>query len=141
MRKPSSVRTVYLYLFALVGLAVLVIGGVRFIDMGLKAFVFTQAEEEQRFFSPQPPMPYPLEVVENLQDEEGLSEEQKAAIQRWLADYENWKEKSSNFDYLTARRHRDASLNLALILVGFPLYFFHWRIIKRELKKEEARIA
>ena len=141
MRKPSSVRTVYLYLFALVGLALLVVGGVRFIDMGLKAFVFTQAEEDQRFFPPQLPMPYPLEVVENLQNEEGLSEAEKAAIQRWLADYEIWKEKSSNFDYLTVRRHRDASLNLALILVGFPLYFFHWRMIKRELKKEEASLA
>ena len=141
MRKPSSVRTVYLYLFALVGLALVVVGGVRFIDMGLKAFVFTQAEEDQRFFPSQPPMPYPLEVVENLQNEEGLSEAEKAAIQRWLADYEIWKEKSSSYDYLTVRRHRDASLNLALILVGFPLYFFHWRMIKRELKKEEASLA
>ncbi len=109
--------------------------------MGLKVFVFTQAEEEQRLFPPHPPMPYQLEVVENLQDEEGLSEEEKAAIQQWLADYESWKEESPNFDYLTARRHRDASMNLALILVGFPLYFFHWRIIKRELKKEEAPLA
>jgi len=141
MRKPSSVRTVYLYLFALVGLALVVVGGVRFIDMGLKAFVFTQAEEDQRFFPSQPPMPYPLEVVENLQNGEGLSEAEKAAIQRWLADYEIWKEKSSSYDYLTVRRHRDASLNLALILVGFPLYFFHWRMIKRELKKEEASLA
>jgi len=35
--------------------------------MGLKAFVFTQAEEEERLFPPQPPMPYQLEVVGNLQ--------------------------------------------------------------------------
>jgi len=141
MGKRSSVRTVYLYLFALVGVWQCVIGGVHFIDMGLKAFVFTQAEEEQRLFPPQPPMPYQREVVDNLQNEEGLSEEERAAIQQSLADYESWKEKSSNFDYLTARRHRDASMNLALILVGFPLYFFHWRIIKRELKKEEAPLA
>jgi len=138
MEKRTSIRTVYLYLFALVGLALVVVGGVRFIDMGLKAFVFTQAEEDQRFFSPPLPMPYQLERVGNLQNEEGLSEEEKAAIQQWLADYESWKEKSSNFDYLTSRRHRDASMNLAFILVGLPLYFFHWRIIRRELKKQEA---
>ena len=138
MEKRTSIRTVYLYLFALVGLALVVVGGVRFIDMGLKAFVFTQAEEEQRFFSPPPPIPYQFEKVGNLQNEEGLSEEEKAAIQQWLVDYESWQEKSSNFDYLTSRRHRDASMNLALMLVGFPLYFFHWRIIRRELKKQEA---
>ena len=34
------IRTIYLYLFALLGLALLTIGGVRFVDMGLKAFVF-----------------------------------------------------------------------------------------------------
>ena len=138
MEKRTSIRTGYLYLFALVGLALVVIGGVRFIDMGLKAFVFTQAEEEQRFFPAQPPMPYQLEMVERFQNEEGLSEEEKAAIQQWLADYESWQEKSSNFDYLTSSRHRNASMNLALMLVGFPLYFFHWRIIRRELKKQEA---
>ena len=40
----SLVRTIYLYLFALVGLALLTIGAVRFVAMGLKAFVFTKAD-------------------------------------------------------------------------------------------------
>jgi len=135
----SLVRTIYLYLFALVGLALLTIGAVRFVDMGLKAFVFTKAEDMQRLYQKMlPVMPYPPERIEKLQEGEGeLSEEETAAIKRWLADYEDWKERSSQTDPVTAQRHRDASTNLAMILVGLPLYLFHWRIISRETKSEE----
>ncbi len=129
------VRTIYLYLFALVGLALLTIGAVRFVDMGLKAFVFTKAEDMQRLYQG-PSMPYPP-GVEKLQEEEGLSEEEKATIKQWLADYEDWKERISEIDPVTAQRHRNASTILAMILVGLPLYLFHWRIIKRETKGEE----
>ena len=140
MKKHSLVRTIYLYLFALLGLVLLTIGGVRFLDMGLKAFVFTKAEEEQRLIHKQPSyIPYPVQRIEELQDEEELSEEEKATIKQWLADYKDWKETISKIDPVATRRHRDASLNLALILIGLPLYFYHWGIIKKELKKQEKK--
>jgi len=44
----NIIRTIYLYIFALLGLVLVIIGGVRFVDMGLKAFVFTKAEEEDK---------------------------------------------------------------------------------------------
>ena len=139
MNHYPLIRTIYLYLFTLVGLALLIIGGVRFVDMGLKAFVFTKAEEEQKLIHLQPPMFYQIEIekIEKLQDEEELSAEEKASIKQWLADYKDWKERRSKIDPVTARRHRDASLNLALILIGLPLYFYHWRIIKRETKNKK----
>lgn len=59
------IRTIYLYLFALLGLVLLTIGGVRFVDMGLKAFVFTKAEEEVRLIYDQvPPIPYSVPEIE-----------------------------------------------------------------------------
>jgi len=130
------VRTIYLYLFALVGLALLTIGAVRFVDMGLKTFVFTKAEELQRLYQG-PSMPYPPARIEKLQEEEGLSEEEKATIRQWLVDYKGWGERRSKIDPVAAQRHRDASTNFAMILVGLPLYLFHWRIIRRETKSEE----
>jgi len=139
MEKHSLVRTIYLYLFALLGLVLLIIGGVRFVDMGLKAFIFTKAEEEQRIIYKQPSFaPYPVKRIEDIQGGEELSEEEKVTIKQWLADYENWQERSSKIDPVTARRHRDASLNLSLILIGLPLYLYHWRIIKRETKNKET---
>lgn len=136
-KQHSLVRTIYLYIFALLGLMILIIGGVRFVDMGLKAFIFTKAEEEQRLMYRQPPLLYSIEKVEELQDEEGLSEEEKTAIKQWLADYKDWQEGSSKVNNLDSRRQRDASSNLAMILVGLPLYLYHWGIIKREVRRQE----
>jgi hypothetical protein len=86
MEKHSLIRTIYLYLFSLVGLTLLIIGSVRFVDMGLKAFVFTKAEEEQSLYSRQPaPMPIErIKEVEDLKDNQELSEEEKILIKEWL---------------------------------------------------------
>ncbi len=137
-KSRSLIRTIYLYLFALVGLALLTAGAVRFVDMGLRALVFTKADEMQRLYQMMPPvMPYSLERIEELQEGEGLSEEERAAIKRWLADYKDWEERRSKIDPVIASRHRDASVNLAMILVGLPLYLYHWRIIGRETRSKE----
>lgn len=139
-KSRSLIRTIYLYLFALVGLALLTTGAVRFVDMGLRALVFTKADEMQRLYQAMPPvMPYPPERIEAIQEGEDLSEEEKAAIKRWLADYKDWEERRSKIDPVIASRHRDASVNLAMILVGLPLYLYHWRIIGRETRGKEQR--
>ena len=137
--KPHSLtRTIYLYLFALVGLALLTTGAVRFVDMGLKTLIFTKADELQRLYQGMPPMiPYSLEQIEKLQENEALSGEERAALKRWLASYKDWEERRSKIDPVIASRHRDASINLAMILVGLPLYLYHWRIIGRETRSKE----
>ena len=147
MKKNSLVRTIYLYLFALLGLVLSTIGSVRFLDMGLKAFIFTKAEEEQRLYNKQPPFsPVPIERIAKTKtqgekiepkDEIKLSAEEKTQIDQWITEYNNWQETRSKIDPITSRRHRDASLNLAMILIGLPLYLYHWGIIKRETKNQK----
>lgn len=145
MGRYPLIRTIYLYLFALLGLALLTIGGVRFVDMALKAFVFTQAEEEQRIYQKQPPfLPMGVEKIAEIEEgkaklkegEIALTESEKAVLGQWIRDYNNWQARSRQFDPVTSRRHRDASMNLALILIGLPLYLYHWSVIKREIKKD-----
>jgi hypothetical protein len=111
-----------------------VIGSIGFLNMGLKAFVFTKADEEMRVNYAQP-IVYPIEKIEKLQSNETLSTDEKQQIEQMLKDYKDWKDRTEKVDYVTSQRHEDASLNLALILIGLPLYFFHWRIIKRETNK------
>ena len=142
MKRYTLVRTIYLYIFALLGLVLLIIGSVNFLNMGLKAFVFTQADEESRIFSKQIPIPT-IPKIENIQQdiEEGkdicFSAEEKISVEGWLADYNNWEKNMSEFDTVTSRRHRDASMNLSLILIGLPLYLYHWKIIKKETEEKE----
>ena len=130
----SWVRTVYLYMMALLGLVLLTIGGVRMLDLGLKAFVFTEADQEQRFSMMQPPMPMMLERMERIDrgDEPDLTPQERAAVRQWLQDYERWREQADRVDPITSRRQRTASSALALILIGLPLYGYHWRLIRRE---------
>lgn len=137
MNHYPLIRTIYLYLFTLLGLALLVIGGVRFADMGLKTFIFTKADKQQRFMEKQPfYAPYPAERFEKSEESiTEFSDQEKAEIRQWLVNYKNWEKEKSEIDSVSASRHRDASMNLALILIGFPLYIYHWRIIKKETEK------
>lgn len=136
MNHHPLIRTIYLYIFALLGLVLVIIGGVRFIDMGLKAFVFTQAEEEQRMFYS--PRSYPSNI-EGLLDDERLSEDEVGLVKNWIADYEEWQDRAAQVDPIRSRRHREASMSLAMILIGLPLYLYHWTIIKKETKKKDEK--
>jgi len=142
MRKNPIIRTIYLYLFATLGLVFLAIGAIRFIDMGLKAFVFTKAEQEERSIYKQPPMPYALEKVEGIAETEAgsvqITEQELIQVRQWLADYQAWKENYEQIDPVVSRRHRDSSINLSFMIVGLPLYFYHWSVIKKEVR--EARM-
>ncbi|MBA7611946.1 hypothetical protein ES703_19178 [subsurface metagenome] len=135
IKKHSLVRTIYLYLFALVGLALLISGTVRFLDMGLKMFIFTKAEDPekiQRMYYSSPPIS--VARFEKYQESQELTEEEITTLKGWLADYEEWQGEEAKIDYLASKRQREASGNLAMILVGLPLYFYHWRIIRKETK-------
>lgn len=136
-KEQSLVRTIYLYLFALIGLMLLTVAGVRFVDMGLKAFIFIKAEEERKLIYQQPPIAYSVEKVEELQDDEALSEEERIAIKQWLADYEAWQERSAKINYVDSQRQRDASSSLATIVIGLPLYLYHWGLIKKDVRRRE----
>lgn len=138
-QKQSLIRTIYLYLFALVGLALMVVGSVRFLDMGLKMFVFTKAEDpekiQMRYY---PSYPYPVEKLETYRESQDLTEEEISTLKTFLDDYQQWKEREAKVDYLASQRQKNASTNLAMILIGLPLYLYHWRIIKRETKEEKS---
>lgn len=136
MKTPSVVRTVYLYLFSLIGLCLIVIGGVRLVDMGLKAFIFTAADESRKISMTTPPYP-PTSDAKLSADKDVLTEEDKAAIERWRVDYENWKTVESKRDYVKEERSRNAAESIALILVGLPLYFYHWSTVRKEHSKKD----
>lgn len=142
MQHYPLIRTIYLYLFALLGLVLLTIGGVRFVDMGLKAFVFTKADEEQRLMRKTAPFaPVGIERLDKAVAEKNaadLTADEKNSLRAWLVDYKQWQEQSGKIDPITAERHRNGSMNLALILIGLPLWVFHWRLIRRETKNAAA---
>ena|SRR3989338_4585864 len=140
----SWIRTIYLYLFALTGLTLVIIGLVSLIDLGLKIAVFRQADREYIERIPFPPPPVlPREALRDgapqKRDEAGgavrLTAEDQQQLANWTQDYKNWKERQEHIDPLRSRRERTASRSLAFLLVGAPTFFYHWRLIGRDKRR------
>lgn len=140
MAKIPWVRVVYLYLMTTIGLVVFIIGSVTIINTGLKASVFKKADVN---YYAQPTDLYLLQSgkqVEAIKSCDQLTEVDKQTISTWLSDYKMWQESQKNQDPVTSTRQREASNAIAMILVGFPVYFLHWRIIKKEKHNSEESV-
>lgn len=103
-------RTIYLYLFSLVGLVLIIIGSVQLINLGLKTYVFTKADQPTYISSPRA-KPIDGEEVGEL-DKELEEEQQKEAT--------------------ASRRQRDAAQAVSLLIVGVPIYLYHWNLARKE---------
>ena len=120
MNKYPFIRKIYLYLFTMVGLSLVVIGGVQLVNLGLKAYVFTKADvyyDYPRVMATKAPIEpggEPVEIGQPSQEE--------------IDEYQT-KQK-------TSQRHRDAANALAYIIVGLPLYLYHWSVIKKDKGEE-----
>jgi len=138
MEKYPLIRKIYLYLFSMVGLVLVIIGAARFVDMGLKTYVFTQAYEQEKMDYARPGY-FNKEFVDVVEVQSGkeqisLSKEKTEQLRYVVAEFERWEERQKDFDPIRARKHRDAAGNLAMMLVGLPLYLYHWFVIRKELK-------
>ncbi len=117
MNKYPLIRKIYLYTFSFIGLILVVIGCVQLVNLGLRAFVFTKADQVYQY-----PMAAPVS-----------SPDGKAAVvqQPSQADLEVFQN-----NQITSQRERDAATALAMIIVGVPLYLYHWSVIRKD--KENA---
>lgn len=111
-----QLRKVYLYITSLIGLILIIIGAVQLINLGLKTWVFTKADD-QFFFCLERRETRPLKEGEEAKQ---LSTEEKD-VRRKECEEER-----------TARRQSDAARSIAFILVGTPVYFYHWNKVKEE---------
>ena len=112
-----NIRSLYLYLFSFIGLLIAVIGTVQIVDLVLTVYVFDEADRyEYRLRAP-------LEPGNNLDPEK-------------QAEYEEELREQNERDVLR-QRQRQLSGSISMILVGVPLYLYHWRIISREAKAKK----
>ncbi len=86
------------------GLLIAVIGTIQIVDLGLKAYVFKIPEYN-----------YYADTVPDEKKTVSVEEMERRN-----------KEEQSN------QRKRQVSNSIAMILVGMPLYLYHWKTIKKE---------
>ncbi|MBI2451012.1 MAG: hypothetical protein HYV52_01585 [Parcubacteria group bacterium] len=102
-----NLRKIYLYIFSTVGLVLTIIGAVQFTDLALKIFVFKKADVV--IFYPRPVSP--------KGEFEGVDPEA---------------EKKSQEEQRDSNRQREASNAASFLIVGIPVYVYHWRLAKKE---------
>ncbi len=105
----SIIKHIYFYVFAAVGLVFILIGLTQLIQLGLRAWVFPEAD---RYVS----YPMPKTITDATSTEPSVEE------------LERFQESE------TARnRQREATTGISFLIVGIPLFAFHFRVIKKNL--------
>lgn len=120
MNKKEIIKVIYLYLFSLVGLVLVVVGSVKIVDLGLKAYIFKNAEQVIVY----PEMPRPVMKGEEQQATNEISKEDQEKFKKEQADYQRQEARS--------RKEREAANAIAMILVGTPLFLYHWKLVQRD---------
>lgn len=110
-KQKKTIRNVYLYLFSFIGLVLIIIGCIQLTNLALKVFVFKGADQPIVY-----PLPRPI-------TDESADPDQDQEIEQQQMEYQA-KERS-------ASRQRTAASALAMIIIGAPLYLYHWRAIQK----------
>ncbi|MFC1653241.1 hypothetical protein ACFL1M_00135 [Patescibacteria group bacterium] len=105
-KDKNVIKNIYLYLVTFVGIFITVIGSISILDLGLKSYVFTKADSHVEY-------PRPRMVEEEGQE---ISKEEQEQFHK--------KE-------LESRRQSQAANAIAMVVVGFPLYKYHWKTLQK----------
>ena len=134
--KNPIIRTIYLYFFSLVGLIVLLLGVGSLVDLGLKTFIFTKADLD--LYETPIHLKYELEPQEQLLvlQKCELNEDDKEIISSYLANYKA----KEDIDERVVRRQEDASDAISKIIVGLPVYLYHWSVITRDRRRRKDNV-
>lgn len=108
-----TLRKSFLYIFATVGLVISIIGAVSLINLGLKKYIFTKADNYcYQYASPVTP------------DKTGtITAPTQAELDRQQKQCE---------DSQAASKQSQAANAIAMLIVGIPLYTYHWYRIRTE---------
>ena len=109
-----SLKKAYLYLVSTISLVIAVIGAIMIINLGLKAWVFTKAD--QNYYS------YPC--TQPVADPSGKT----IACDQATIDAQ----KKQAEDNQTSQRQNTAAQAIAMIVVASPVWWFHWRMARKE---------
>ncbi len=107
-----TLRKSYLYIFATLGLVLSIIGAVSLINLGLKTYVFTKADN------------YCYNYAYPVTDKDGTVTEP--------TQEQRDQEKKNCEEQRAASKQSQAANAVAMLLVGLPLYAYHWMVIKKE---------
>lgn len=127
--KTKLIRTIYLYLAALISLIFVAVGSGRIIDTALKFYAFPKAEKGGYSRCNQQPPIYGLEKESLAGVATG---DQKAQLENILRDYEQWKKDNTGEECYSQERQSNTVDALTMLIIALPICLFHWMLIKKD---------
>lgn len=133
--KTKLVRSIYLYIAALMSLLFVAIGTGNLLNTALKFYVFPKAEKGGYNECNQSPPVYSLDKTSYSNV---ATEDQKIQLENLLRDYDNWKENNTGEECYSAQRQATIVDALTMIIIALPILIFHWIVIKKDkINKED----
>jgi len=121
--KAGVIKTIYFYLVCFVALMMVVFSTADIINIALKAWIFTKADDN---YYGAPAMVCPAPVVDkNASDTVSTQSQADCEKQQQI----NQAQDIQNRD---AQRQRDVVRDISMIVVGIPLFLYHWRIVRKK---------
>lgn len=108
----SWIKKVYLYLVSLISLILLIYASVSLINLGLKTWVFPKADTNYYTYCPS--------IAEKGPDGETISQPRECTDEQYAKDQR------------TAQKQRDASVAIAIIIIAAPVFYYHWKLARKE---------
>jgi hypothetical protein len=132
--KTRLIRTIYLYLAALVSLIFVAVGTGNLLNTGLKYFFFPKAEKAGFSRCNQQPPVYALDkgALQTV-----ATPDQKIQLDNLLRDYDQWKAQNAGEECYSQERQNNTVNSLTMMIVALPIFLLHWRIIKKEKTEKE----
>ncbi len=104
-----SLKKAYLYLVSVISLVIAVIGAIMLINLALKAWVFTKAD--QSYYATVCPMS-PEGKSTDCNQEDLIKQDR---------------------DNRSSQRQNTAAQALAMIIVATPVWLYHWKLARKEV--------
>lgn len=127
-QKLSLWLQLYFVLASLLGLVLIVIGLSSLVNTLLTSTVLKVPSP--RFNMP----PQPYVETQRIKETEGLTEEQKQALEKWQQDYERWQQEEAKRDYASEERKRALSWAIAMLVTGIPVFAVHAPYVFKKAK-------
>ena len=115
------IKKVYLYMVSLISLIILVVASIMLINMGLKAWIFTEADNAYYY--------EPKLVCSETKNPDGSVVPLDPNCSN--PNYEQ-EQKDAEAKRRSGQRQSDAAQALAMIIIAAPVFLYHWKLARKE---------
>jgi len=116
--KSQLIRTIYLYAVSLITLIMIIYAASSLINLGLKTWIFTKADRAEYYES------YPMAV-----DKIGIATSTILEREQIKKDQE---------ERYQIQKQAEAVRSFSMLLVAVPIFFFHWRLARKDKEEKES---